>query len=98
MEMFRTRASAQEIHACASELAGAGAGQQEPKSARLDEAMDLVEDLGKALDLVDDHQPLVARQLLTQASRIATEGEVNGTVEEIVDPRVLERFSNEKTF
>jgi len=54
VEVPRSRPATQEVDATATELAGARAGQDEADAALLDQAVDLVEQLRQALDLVDD--------------------------------------------
>jgi hypothetical protein len=60
------RSSTEQVDAAPAELARARAGEHEPDVPLLDEAMDLVEQDGQLLDLVEHDQPVLRPELLAE--------------------------------
>ena len=77
-------------------MGGPRPGEQKPQPARLDQAVRLVQQFRQALNLVDDDDSVFGAKLLSHAARILAQRQVNGVVQEIVDPRVLESMLNQK--
>ena len=69
MQVPGAGAAAEQVHAAPAQLARARSGQQEPDAALLDQAVNLVQQLGQALHLVDHHQLVAKRQFLPQPPR-----------------------------
>jgi len=87
----RARASGEQIRAPAPQLARARAGHREAQPAPLDQAVDLVEQLGHPLDLVQ-HDPagVVLRDHLREPVRRGREALVGAGLQEVEDERVRE--------
>jgi len=73
---------------CAPQLARAGSGEEKVNAARLDQSVNLVQELGQTLNLIDRNQVIRGGQFLLQLAGIAAEGQEDGCVEKIVNPYV----------
>ena len=83
------RAAAEQVDAAAPELRGVAGGQHEPQSSTLDQVVDLVEQAGELLDLIDDHRTgcgIHGRQLRPQPPGLAREVQEHLAVQQ-VEPR-----------
>lgn len=81
----RARATAEQVHAAAPQLARARSGEHEAHAALLDEPVHLVEEDRQLLDLVDDDQPILRRQLLPEATGALAERQEHLGIEQVVD-------------
>ena len=92
VEVFDHRPPCKQVGAAASQLASARSGQDEPEPSCLDQAMDLVEQLGDALDLID-HHPRTGGEpfdLPKQRGRLARQTQRLGRVQQVVDASARE--------
>lgn len=89
------RPPGQQVDAGRLQLAGTRSEQREPQAARLDEAMDFVEQGRQPLHLVDDHP--VARRLmadgLSEEGRVREQILVQPFVEQIDERRIRKRLA-----
>ena len=88
-------ASSEQVHAAALQFACARPRQEKADSPGLDQSMDLVQQDGKPLYLVDDDDLVVRLELLPQPFRIAAQREEDLVVQEVVDPRFGQRSTDE---
>jgi hypothetical protein len=77
VQIFHPGASAQKVHAAAPELSSAGPGEQEPDPSLFDEAMDFIKEDRKALNFIDDDDPVRRSAFLGYPGRVLTEGKKN---------------------
>jgi hypothetical protein len=77
VQIFHPGASAQKVHAAAPKLSSAGPGEQEPDPSLFHEAMNFVQKDRKALNLIDDHNPVRRGAFLGYPGRVLTEGKKN---------------------
>src|SRR6266540_4602187 len=98
MQILRASASAQQVHPSTAQLACTRAGQQEAHATGFDETVDLIEECGQPLNLINDDDPVLRRQFLREAGRILTERQIDRTVKEVVDPHARQRVCNQKAF
>jgi hypothetical protein len=63
---------------------------------RFDEAMNLVEKVRQALNLVNHDDTILRCQFLTDSTGVSAERQINGRIEKIVDPGVGERMANQE--
>lgn len=96
MEVEGAGTAAEQVHAAAPELPRARAGEQEVQRAGLDEPVDLVQELGQALHLVDHHEALVVPDLGADETGIAAQCQVDRCVEQVVDARTGESVAEER--
>jgi bacterioferritin-associated ferredoxin len=105
MEREHVRPATKQVDAAASQLTGARASQHEVSRTTLDEAMDLVEKLGKPLNLVNDNQRHAAgstcntpSQLLFDLLGVATQCGKCHIVQEVIRERVWDCVVNQPAF
>ena len=89
MQMQLAGAPAEQVHAPATQLAGARAREQEPEPPLLDEAVDLVEQPGRLLDFVD-HDGGAVRAGLSEVFRAACQPRERLGGQKVEDPRAGE--------
>ena len=75
--MFGSGTAAQEIYAAAAKLPRARPCEQETHAARLDQAVDLVQQFRQTLDLVDHDDAIFRGKLLSHAPWILTESKID---------------------
>ena len=73
MQRRRRAAAAEKVGSAAPELAGARACQHEALILFVDEELDLIEQHGELLDLIDDDDLVSLRQLLAKAGGAAAQ-------------------------
>jgi len=65
---------------------------------RFDEAVNFIEKVRQALNLVNDDDLILSCQFLTNSTGVPAERQVNGCIEKIVDSGVGERMANQESF
>jgi hypothetical protein len=89
------RPPAQEVYSTTTQFPSTRAGEQEENASFLDQTVHLIEKVRKALNLIDHNEAVFRSQLLGDPTGIATQGEIDGCIEKVVDSDAFQGVTDE---